>query len=114
MVFAAYLEGLGAAVATGGRYDNVGAVFGRSRPATGFAFDLKALMAAARPAVVAGSWVSAPDLKDADLLNAVRDLRATGRSVVTALGGTHDPRCSELLVKGDDGWVIRPLNPGEN
>ena len=114
LVFAAYLEGVGAAVATGGRYDNVGAVFGRSRPATGFAFDLKALMAAARPAVATGSLVSAPDLQDADLLHAVRELRAAGRSVVTALGGTHDPRCSELLVKGDDGWVIRPLNPGEN
>ena len=36
LVFAAYLEGVGTAVAMGGRYDNVGAVFGRSRPATGF------------------------------------------------------------------------------
>jgi hypothetical protein len=26
----------------------------------------------------------------------------------------HDTRCSELLVKGDDGWVMQPLNPGEN
>ena len=114
LVFAAYLEGVGTAVATGGRYDNVGAVFGRSRPATGFAFDLKALMATARTVMGAGALVSAPDLKDAELLETVRKLRAAGRSVVTALGGTHDPRCKELLVKGDDGWMIQPLNPGEN
>ena len=42
LVFAVYLEGRGSAVAKGGRYDNVGAVFGRDRPATGFAIDLKA------------------------------------------------------------------------
>ena len=114
LVFAAYLEGVGTAVAMGGRYDNVGAVFGRSRPATGFAFDLKALMATAKPAVANDKPVSAPDLRDAELLQVVRNLRAAGRSVITALGGVHDTRCSELLVKGDDGWVMQPLNPGEN
>ena len=44
LVFAVYLEGRGSAVAKGGRYDNIGAVFGRDRPATGFAIDLKALV----------------------------------------------------------------------
>ncbi len=44
LVFAVYLEGRGSAVAKGGRYDNIGAVFGRDRPATGFAVDLKALI----------------------------------------------------------------------
>ena len=114
LVFAAYLDGIGTAVATGGRYDNVGAVFGRRRPATGFAFDLKALIAGAGQSVGGDIMVSAPDSKDVELLDVVQKLRATGRSVVTALGGTHDPRCRERLVKGDEGWVIQPLNPGEN
>jgi ATP phosphoribosyltransferase regulatory subunit HisZ len=34
------------ALARGGRYDEVGAVFGRNRPAAGFSLDLKALVAA--------------------------------------------------------------------
>ncbi len=45
IVFAAYVPGHGQALANGGRYNDVGAVFGRARPATGFATDLKALMA---------------------------------------------------------------------
>ena len=45
LVFAAYVPGCGQALANGGRYNDVGAVFGRARPATGFATDLKALMA---------------------------------------------------------------------
>ena len=44
LVFAAYVAGCGQALANGGRYNDVGAVFGRARPATGFATDLKALM----------------------------------------------------------------------
>ena len=45
VVFAAYAPGKGEAVAQGGRYDNVGAIFGRARPATGFSADLKNLVA---------------------------------------------------------------------
>jgi len=36
VVFAAYVEGVGHEIARGGRYDEVGKVFGRARPATGF------------------------------------------------------------------------------
>ncbi len=40
----AYIPGRGRTVAKGGRYDNIGAHFGRSRPATGFSADLKTLV----------------------------------------------------------------------
>ena len=62
LVFAAYISGLGSAVAKGGRYDNVGAVFGRARPATGFAVELKALAAKAVeiPAEVLRSLIQRP------------------------------------------------------
>jgi ATP phosphoribosyltransferase regulatory subunit len=47
VVFDAYCEGAGGAasfpVARGGRYDEVGKAFGRSRPATGFSIDLRSL-----------------------------------------------------------------------
>ena len=41
--FAVYAEGSSDAIARGGRYDEVGAVFGRNRPAVGFSLDLKEL-----------------------------------------------------------------------
>jgi len=46
VVFDAYCKGLTGAVARGGRYDEVGKAFGRSRPATGFSIDLRGLAAA--------------------------------------------------------------------
>jgi len=112
LVFGAYLEGFGAAVATGGRYNNVGAVFGRNRAATGFAFDLKALATASSLDALADAWVSAPESADPELAQRVRQLRQAGRTVVTALGGTPDPRCREALVKKQGGWVCQPCSPG--
>jgi ATP phosphoribosyltransferase regulatory subunit len=46
VVFAAYTSGRSRAIAQGGRYDEVGAVFGRARPATGFSLDLRELVVA--------------------------------------------------------------------
>ncbi|MEX2469690.1 MAG: ATP phosphoribosyltransferase regulatory subunit, partial [Pseudohongiellaceae bacterium] len=43
IVFAAYTPIHGRAVAKGGRYDHIGEVFGRKRPASGFDSDLKTL-----------------------------------------------------------------------
>jgi ATP phosphoribosyltransferase regulatory subunit len=49
-VFDAYCNGRSASIliARGGRYDEVGKAFGRSRPATGFSIDLRELAAVAR------------------------------------------------------------------
>ena len=44
--FAIYARGASDAIARGGRYDEVGAVFGRNRPAVGFSLDVKELAAA--------------------------------------------------------------------
>lgn len=41
--FAIYVRGASDAVARGGRYDEVGAIFGRNRPAVGFGLDVKDL-----------------------------------------------------------------------
>jgi len=46
VVFDAYCNGVAGPVARGGRYDDVGKAFGRSRPATGFSIDLRELAAA--------------------------------------------------------------------
>jgi len=44
LVFAAYLTGSAQAIATGGRYDDIGEDFGHAQPATGFSIDLKTLV----------------------------------------------------------------------
>lgn len=44
VVFAAYQRGSANAVATGGRYDDIGEDFGNAQPATGFSLDLKVLV----------------------------------------------------------------------
>jgi ATP phosphoribosyltransferase regulatory subunit len=50
VVFAAYTGGRSHAIAQGGRYDEVGRVFGRARPATGFSLDLRELAIASSDA----------------------------------------------------------------
>ncbi|WP_417145055.1 ATP phosphoribosyltransferase regulatory subunit [Raoultibacter massiliensis] len=46
IVVEAYAPGLGAPLGSGGRYDNMLAAYGQSRPAAGFAFSLEQVMAA--------------------------------------------------------------------
>ncbi len=68
IVFAAYVPGHGQALANGGRYNDVGEVFGRARPATGFATDLKALVgllpggSSAEPGAISMPDNDAPEL----------------------------------------------------
>lgn len=44
LVFAAFVPGYGREIARGGRYDGVGAEFGRALPATGFSADMNELL----------------------------------------------------------------------
>jgi ATP phosphoribosyltransferase regulatory subunit len=105
-VFAAYLPDASEPVAKGGRYDHIGEVFGRARPATGFSADLKAL-AAICPVTPAAAILAAGDLRDAHFAHAVADLRAAGEVVVLALPGVNNDAaelgCSRRLVLGADG-----------
>lgn len=110
--FSLYGAAANAALARGGRYDEVGAVFGRNRPAVGFSLDVKALalVAAERPAAAA---IRAPWGEGAELRAAVRRLREQGQMVVCTLPGhEHEAQeyaCDRELVESDDGWVLRPL-----
>ena len=68
--FAIYGGGSSDALARGGRYDEVGAVFGRRRPAVGFSLDLK-MLAEHAPQPPAASAVRAPWGEDLKLRAAV-------------------------------------------
>lgn len=84
VVFAAYAPGFGQAIANGGRYDHIGEVFGRARPATGFAVDLGALHSLSESRAMAPG-ILAPVLQSPEAWAAVQALRAQGERVVCAL-----------------------------
>ena len=106
-VFAAFVPGHGREVARGGRYDEIGGVFGRARAATGFSADLKTLIAlrASRGEsneedVVSAPWSEAPGLHDA-----IRELRSQGARVIQRLPGEKCTGARRLDLR-DDRWVV--------
>ena len=109
LVFAAYVADQGRALANGGRYDDVGAVFGRPRPATGFSTDLKMLLVSPDSAPLAPA-IAAPAEGDAALWKQIDALRAAGQVVITELSGETDSRCDRQLVLRDGEWTVEDLS----
>ncbi|WP_137821201.1 ATP phosphoribosyltransferase regulatory subunit [Pseudomonas sp. D(2018)] len=116
VVFAAFVPGVGQSIAQGGRYDDIGADFGRARPATGFSTDLKTLVTLGSMALdqpLPGIW--APDSHDPYLWYEVKRLRADGQRVVQALPGqevacAQEADCDRLLVLRDGRWQVAALS----
>jgi ATP phosphoribosyltransferase regulatory subunit len=115
--FAVYGAGSSDALARGGRYDEVGAIFGRNRPAVGFSLDLKALAELARVPrrrlAVRAPWGDDPALR-----SAVRRLRESGQCVLSVLPG-HDIEaqafeCDRELVLVDREWMLRAIAPAHD
>jgi len=106
LVFAAFVPGYGQAVANGGRYDDIGAVFGRARPATGFSCDLKALIGLAAPAPIAARAIAAPAAGDAAMWAAVDALRAGGEQVLVMFDSQLPAGCDRELKLVDGRWQL--------
>lgn len=110
--FAIYGAGCSDALARGGRYDEVGAVFGRNRPAAGFSLDLKTLAEVAGP-TLPPTAIRAPWSEDLALRAAMRRLRQSGETVLAVLPG-HEPEaqafaCDRELVQVGDQWVLQAI-----
>ncbi|MBS0451942.1 MAG: ATP phosphoribosyltransferase regulatory subunit [Proteobacteria bacterium] len=110
--FGIYVPGAADALVRGGRYDEVGAVFGRNRPAVGFSLDVRELVGVlpARPlrAAIRAPWRDAAGLRDA-----IAALRAKGETVVCVLPG-HDSEidefhCDRELVEQGGQWSVKPI-----
>lgn len=102
-------------LARGGRYDEVGAVFGRKRPAVGFSLDLKELVSALAPRPLLGA-IRAPWSMDAGLRKAVAALRADGETVVCVLPGheheVYEFHCNRQLVPNaarSGAWAVQNI-----
>lgn len=116
VVFAVFVPAVGQSIAQGGRYDDIGADFGRARPATGFSTDLKTLVSLGNAellAPVVGVW--APYSADSALWQAMCRLREQGERVVQALDGQRgdaalDAGCDRQLLLHEGSWVVAPLS----
>ena len=124
MLFGLY-DMAGKELARGGRYDDIGEAFGRSRPATGFSGDLVRLAesgadsgadsgaASVDATVVTGIFVEASAATDA--WSTIKSLRDAGERVVVALPGSGESAqlsaCNRILVKLDDRWTVQSITP---
>lgn len=112
MRFGIYVDGAADALVRGGRYDEVGAVFGRNRPAVGFSVDLRELVGVV-PSKALRAAIRAPWSDAAGLRAAIAALRAQGETVVCVLPG-HDSeidefQCDRELVQSAGQWNVQAI-----
>lgn len=111
LVFAAFAPGCGNPVASGGRYDHIGEVFGRARPATGFAVDITALGKSGilPPAATAG--IAVVTNNDPAQWDAIRQLRASGERVVCVFDAQTlgESGCDRQLVASGEAYKVEAL-----
>jgi len=114
IVFAAYVPGQGKEIALGGRYDDIGKVFGHARPATGFSTDLKTLLSlSSEQAESDADMIFAPADPDASLRAVIASLRSEGQRVIIALDGqtasAEAMGCTHQLVRQNGEWVLQSI-----
>ena len=110
VVFAAFVPRLGTEIARGGRYDDIGKIFGRARAATGFSTDLKILAGISKSEARLPPRVCAPPVEDAALDAKINALRAEGYSVMRLLpgqiGNAAAMACDHELELVDGQWRL--------
>jgi len=111
VVFAAFVPQLGQAIARGGRYDDIGKIFGRARAATGFSTDLKVLNQLSKKQFAAAEKIFAPADENRDLKDKITALRSEGKIVIQQLpdvaADAKAMGCSKSLCLVDGQWVVK-------
>ena len=114
--FAIFVPGASDALVRGGRYDEVGAVFGRKRPAVGFSLDLKELVSVV-PERALKAAIRAPWGKAKGLRAAIATLRANGETVVCVLPGHESEvdefNCDRELIEVAGQWAVQAIPAGQ-
>jgi len=113
VVFGVFVPQLGQEIARGGRYDDIGKVFGRARPATGFSTDLKQLIGLSTCDIQVPLKVLAPIDEDEALRVKIETLRAEGYCVCRMLPGQVDDTaamgCNQKLERINGQWQLVPI-----
>jgi ATP phosphoribosyltransferase regulatory subunit len=113
LVFAAYAGEHGDAIANGGRYDAIGKVFGRARPATGFDADLTVLMRLSTREFPDTARIFAPFADDDSLRQFINRLRSEGHIVIAGLRHQTETatqmQCSHEIIMSASGWLVKPV-----
>lgn len=113
LVFAAFLPGQGREIARGGRYNDVGEVFGNARPATGFSADLLNLYQLRGERANFKPGILVPDEESAQLAQLVQQLRADGERVVVDLTNgnvsAEDQQCNRLARWSETAWIVNEV-----
>ncbi len=107
LLFATYRSGESDALVRGGRYDGLGQYFGRSRPATGFSFDLKNFLELLpQPELSGGICVKSCDAVLAR--DEIENLRQNGEVVIIDYldEGAKSLGCNRLLLQQENCWKI--------
>ena len=104
LVFAAFAPGYGNPIASGGRYDHIGEVFGRARPATGFALDISAISKLGLLPTSPASVIAVIENGDIRQWQAVQSLRASGERVIYSSAANAGER--ELRLVGSEYRVV--------
>lgn len=113
MVFAAFVPRRGEAIARGGRYDDIGQIFGKARAATGFSTDLKLLDTLTAREFKKASRIFAPITENEKLSEKINELRKQGACVVEQLPGqSGDAKamgCDKILELVGEQWQVTGL-----
>ncbi len=114
LIFSAYCDRCPNPILRGGRYDNVGQIYGRSRPATGFSVDLRELVSLSNNALTPTSAIRAPWGSDQQLVAKIVELRQQGETVVQVLSHSfleQDEFICDREIKQDSTghWVVVSL-----
>jgi ATP phosphoribosyltransferase regulatory subunit len=113
VVFGAFVPQLGQEIARGGRYDDIGKIFGRARPATGFSTDLKLLSVLGSRDITMPQRIVAPADEDEALQVEIDKLRVEGYCVSRMLPGQVDDAaamgCSQKLEQINGQWQLVPI-----
>ena len=110
--FAIYATGATDSLVRGGRYDEVGAVFGRTRQAAGFSLDIKQLVTVVSPRALKAA-IRAPWSDGHDVLGIIAELRGKGETVVCVLPGHESEvdefHCDRELTLIDGRWAVQAI-----
>jgi ATP phosphoribosyltransferase regulatory subunit len=112
LVFSVFMPGSGRAIASGGRYDDIGIAFGRARPATGFSLDLRTISAYVDESTQETETICAVYEDEPELLEAVKKLRASGKRVIFSYDSSGNDTSAESaentsqLVRKNGKWIV--------